>query len=104
MGGFLSFSGFADNEIRGERGGSARAGYYYQLWRLGSTLGGDVVVGGWVEMGQLWTKSQSVSFDDVMLGYTLFLGADTMAGPFYLVMGSAEGGAYRFYLVLGRTL
>ncbi len=96
LGGFLSLSGFNDDELRGQNMGVARLGYYYRLF-------GAFHLGGWLEAGNVWDASDDFG-RDLIGSSTLLLGADTLAGPIYFAYGVAEGGNSRIYVTLGRSL
>ncbi len=58
--------------------------------------------GGWLEPGNVWQSSDDLG-DDLIETSTLFLGAETLAGPLYLAYGVAEDGNDRFYLSIGKN-
>ncbi len=62
-------------------------------------IGKRVLVGGWLEAGNVWSDSAEIGFDN--LRYTATLGAETVIGPAYLALGIAEGGRSRIYLAIG---
>jgi NTE family protein len=93
-GGFLRLSGFQENELAGQHFGLARIMYYWQF-RDGIYLGVSA------ELGNVWQDSSDIGFADSILAGSAFLGADTPIGPFYLGLGSAEGGHHSAYLFLG---
>ncbi|MCP3956511.1 MAG: BamA/TamA family outer membrane protein [bacterium] len=95
LGGFLSLSGFKEEQLRGQYFGVARIGYYYRLF-------GKFYAGGWLETGNVWQSSDDLG-DDLIETSTLFLGAETLAGPLYLAYGVAEDGNDRFYLSIGKN-
>ncbi len=83
MQGQLSLSGFQPGQLRGQYFGVARLGYYYHLF-------GNFYTGGWIETGNVWQSSDDLG-DDLIGASTLFLGAETLAGPLYVAYGVAEG-------------
>ena len=96
LGGFLSLSGFAENELRGPHFGVIRLGLYRNVWR-------NYYLGGWLEGGNVWQQSSDIGFDDLIVAGTLLIGLDTVLGPAYLALGQAEQGDNKIYLSLGRT-
>ncbi|GGO88493.1 patatin [Marinobacterium nitratireducens] len=100
LGGLLSLSGFASNQLSGEQAGVLTAVYYrrfdplpYFQWYLGGST----------EYGGVWEDKQDIGDDGLFAG-SLFLGADTPIGPVYLGVGLAEGGHRAVFFNLGRTL
>jgi NTE family protein len=55
-----------------------------------------------LEVGNVWQDRDDVGFDDLRVGGSLFLGADTILGPVYVGYGMADRGNDAFYLFLGR--
>ncbi|MEM1248753.1 MAG: patatin-like phospholipase family protein [Acidobacteriota bacterium] len=102
VGGLLSFSGFHEDELRGQEFGVARAGYLREL-SSGGTFLRRTVAGGWLEAGQVWTLGQDPSLDDLETSFTLTLGAETLVGPVYLAYGYAREGKGRLYILVGRN-
>lgn len=85
--------------LRGDHYGVVAAGYLRSMARLPDFLGGSIFLGGWLESGS--------AFDDIDLAQlktNISLGApaDTLVGP-VLVGGSFDfGGAWRYYIGVGR--
>lgn len=98
LGGFLNLSGFNQQELSGANLGLARAIYLHKL----STGLIDTYAGASLEVGNVWEDRADIRFDNLRLGSSLFLGADTFIGPLYLGYGLADGGYDALYLFLGR--
>ncbi len=98
LGGFLNLSGFNQQELSGANLGLARAIYLRKL----STGLIDTYAGASLEVGNVWEDRADIRFDNLRLGSSLFLGADTFIGPLYLGYGLADGGYDALYLFLGR--
>ena len=58
--------------------------------------------GGSLEVGNAWQRSGDIDFDNTIFAGSLFLGADTVIGPFYLGYGLAEEGRDAVYFYLGQ--
>ena len=58
-------------------------------------------VGATLESGNVWQNKDDIKFDTLIMAGSLFLGVDTVIGPFYLGYGRAEGGKDSYYLYLG---
>ncbi len=98
LGGFLNLSGFNQQELSGSNMGLARAIYLREL-RAGLV---NTYAGASLEVGNVWDKRSDIRFDELRVGSSLFLGADTIIGPLYLAYGLADGGYDALYLFLGR--
>ena len=104
MGGFLNLSGFSKNEISGRYTGIARLVYLRKIAGHGLTAFKiPVYLGGSLEKGNAWNKSDDIRFSSALWAGSVFIGADTYIGPLYLGGGFAEGGHSALYLYLGQT-
>lgn len=104
MGGFMNLSGFSKDEISGRYTGLARLIYLYKIAGHGLTaFKMPVYLGGSVEKGNAWNRSDEIRFDSAVLAGSIFVGADTYIGPLYFAYGFAEGGRSSLYLYLGQT-
>ena len=103
LGGFYSFSGYGEGELRGQYFGVGSLGYFYRIARLPATLGEGVYAGGWFDAGNVWDRSEDIKPEILRVGGTVALGADTVIGPIFLAYGQAEREIHRFYFSLGRT-
>ncbi|MEM9294027.1 MAG: patatin-like phospholipase family protein [Acidobacteriota bacterium] len=102
VGGFLSFSGFQQDELTGQDFGVLRAGYLYRL-SGGGTFARRTFLGSWVEAGNVWADGQDPGFDDLIYSMTAGVGVDTLIGPIFFAYGWADEGSGRFYLGIGRN-
>lgn len=93
-GGFLRLSGLNQDELAGQHFGLLRAMYYRQF-------GKRFYAGASGELGNVWQDTSDIGFDDAIIAGSVFIGADTPVGPFYLGYGHAEGGEQSLYLFLG---
>jgi NTE family protein len=98
MGGFLNLSGLNQRDLSGPYAALARTMY---LRDLGTGLV-RTYAGASLEVGNVWQDRDDVGFDDLRVGGSLFLGADTILGPVYVGYGMADRGNDAFYLFLGR--
>jgi NTE family protein len=104
MGGFLNLSGFSKDELSGRYTGLARLVYLRKIAGHGlTTFKIPVYLGGSLEKGNAWNKSEDIKFDSLIWAGSLFIGADTYIGPLYFAYGFAERGHNALYLYLGRT-
>jgi NTE family protein len=77
---------------------------YKRLMKLPTFVGTGVYVGCSFETGNAWMTSSDVRWDNLRYAGSLYLGADTLLGPFYFGWGRASGGFHSFYLALGLPL
>jgi NTE family protein len=102
LGGLFRLSGLQTDQLYGDELVLGRLLYSYRISRLPAILGGNIVAGFSVEAGNNWTRGQKASLSDLIYAGSVYFGADTFAGPFYLAYGQAEGGRGAFYMYLGR--
>jgi NTE family protein len=101
LGGPLRLSGYRINEFSGRRMAFGRVMYYNRALPLPDILGSGVYFGGSLEAGKVRNRFDTVADTDTKYSASIFLGADTFAGPAYFGLGGAPGGRYSIYLLLG---
>ena len=101
LGGFLNLSGLRYQQLEGSYLALGRVVYYHRLARV-PYIGGDLYAGGSLEAGNTWQTRGDASTSDLITAGSVFVGADTFLGPFYLAYGRASSGASSFYLLLGK--
>jgi NTE family protein len=103
LGGPFSLSGLQRDELTGEA--FARAGMFY-LVKVNDAeprfFGVPLYTGGSLEAGNAWADREAAALDNVILGGSLFVGADTFLGPAFVGYGHAEGDRHSVFLFLGR--
>jgi NTE family protein len=102
LGGWLNLSGLGRDELIGDRYAIARLAYYRRLG-FESGLLGTPYIGGSLESGQAWLPDDDPSLSDFQLAGSLFVGTETVLGPFYFAYGLTESGQDKFYVLLGRV-
>ena len=80
---------------------SRRAMYYRRVLPLPDLLGSGVYAGASAEVGHISDRVDALPTPGTLYSGSLFLGADTFAGPAYLGVGVGTGGAFSAYLLLG---
>lgn len=101
LGGFQQLSGFRVGQVGGNVLAFGRMTYYHRLpWE--SPLARALFAGGSIELGNAWLRRSDASLKDLLVGRSLFVGADTALGPLYLSIVSAPKGYTGLYLFLGR--
>lgn len=102
LGGFLSLPGLRQNQLRGDRYLALHGIYYNRIANLPTVLGRGVYIGGTLDAGNTWGVGTRLKLGDLRYGGSLFVGADTALGPFYVAIGASQGGQEAIYLFLGR--
>jgi NTE family protein len=101
LGGPLRLSGFRINQFSGRDFAFARAMYYRRVFALPDILGAGVFAGASGEVGTIRDRVDGFPTPGTLWSASLFLGAQTAAGPGYLGVGLGNAGAFSVYLLLG---
>jgi NTE family protein len=101
LGGPLRLSGFRLNQFAGREYAFGRLMYYNRIFALPDLLGSGVYLGGSAEVGTIGSRYDGLPTPGTLYSGSLFLGADTFAGPAYLGAGFGNAGAFSVYLLLG---
>jgi hypothetical protein len=56
------------------------------------------------EAGNVWQRRSDISFDNSIIGGSVFFGMDTLIGPIYLAYGHSDTGESAIYIRLGPRL
>jgi len=64
-------------------------------------LGSGVYGGTSVEVGRMSDRVDGLSGSGTIWSGSVFMAADTFAGPLYFGIGAGEGGRWSLYLLLG---
>ena len=99
FGGLFELGGVNENEFSTENLVLLRAGVARQM---NSFLGSNMWVGGMLQHASTAADTDDLSFDDGILGGSMYLGWNTLAGPLYLGYGISEGGNNSLHLLLGK--
>jgi NTE family protein len=106
LGGLFNLSGLPTNALTGDNMAFGSLNYRYRLSDndFFGELSTPVYVGGTAEVGRAWYQYLNLDLpqEDTFTAGSLYMGADTILGPFYLGAGYTEGGYYNFYLNLGQ--
>ena len=101
QGGFLRFSGYILDQLVGDSYYMGRLVYTYRLADLPSALGKGIYLGGSIEGGEVRGRFDPTIAEGALYCGSLFLGADTTFGPFYLAYGRSWDGSGAIYVMLG---
>ncbi len=101
LGGPLRLSAFRLNQFSGRDYVFGRAMYYNRILPLPEILGSGVFAGASAEVGNIRNRADGLPSPGTQYSGSLFLGANTVAGPGYLGVGFGNNGAFSVYLLLG---
>ncbi len=102
LGGPFRLSGLLRGALTGDNMLLSRAVYYNEIDRFGPAfLDTPLYLGGSLEYGNVFEDTDDIKIDDMLVGTSLFLGADTYLGPMYLGYGYTEGGSHALFLLVG---
>jgi NTE family protein len=102
LGGFLNLSGLGFGELRAERCVVGRGISYIQLSRFDLGPLTSAIYGGLsVEAGNTYFQGDPVTWQSLIVGGSLFFGAQTPLGPAFFAWGTTESGEHRVYFVIG---
>jgi len=99
-GGLFNLSGFEYNQLSGQNFAQLGALYRRDFIDMGIM---EVSAGVGVDFGNVFQNRSDMSFDNALLGGSVFLAADTPLGPFYLGYGLAETSEGTFYVSIGNV-
>ncbi|KAA6182058.1 BamA/TamA family outer membrane protein [Thiohalocapsa marina] len=102
LGGFLKLSGYPNEQFRGNKYAFGSLVYYHRLSTLPPPLGKGLYLGGSLEVGRQWDVIEQLNPSETRYGSSLFFGADTWLGPFFLGFGLSGDGEITGYVNLGR--
>jgi NTE family protein len=102
LGGFLKLSGYANEQFRGNAYAFGSLVYYHRLATLTPPLGKGLYLGASLEVGRQWDVIEALNPSETRYGGSLFFGADTWLGPFFLGFGLSGDGETTGYVTLGR--
>jgi NTE family protein len=98
LGGFLRLSGFEEGRLSGQQSGLARLVY---MRRINDIQRFTAYAGASLEAGNVWAQPGDIGGGDLVVGGSLFIGADTPIGPLYFAYGRNDTGEGSVYLYLG---
>jgi NTE family protein len=102
LGGFLNLSGTPLGALPGPQAFLAELVTYYRMGDLPRVLGRAWYTGISLEAGDSWSRSTGFQWGNVKKAGSIFVGLDTIVGPFYAAWGKTYRGDSAFYLFLGR--
>jgi NTE family protein len=101
LGGPLRLSAFRLGQFSGREYAFGRLMYYKQIFPLPELLGAGVFAGASAEVGNIRDRSDGLPSPGTQYSGSVFLGANTFAGPAYLGAGFGNGCAFSIYMLIG---
>jgi NTE family protein len=101
LGGPLRLSGYRIDEFAGRRMSLGRVMYYNRAIRFPEILGSGVYGGASLEAGKMHDRVDGSDDGNTIWSTSVFIAANTFAGPMYFGFGLGEGGRYALYLLVG---
>ncbi len=110
LGGLFNLSGLPRNAVTGNNMGFASLVYRYRLTddNFFGSLGMPIYAGASIESGGVYYGEDKLKADELLYSESVYVGADTILGPFYLGLGTTQDPAhqqnyYSFHLSLGQA-
>ncbi len=102
LGGLFNLSGTPVGALSGSRVAASALLAYYRLGELPRGLGRGIYAGASLEAGDIGSQATGLKWNKLRKAGSVFLGLDTIVGPFYAGWGQTHRGDSSFYLFLGR--
>jgi NTE family protein len=101
LGGPLHLSAYRVNQFAGREFAFGRLMYYRRIFPLPDILGSGIYLGGSAELGRMSDRFDGLPSAGTLWAGSVFLGANTFAGPAFLGFGFGKAGAWSLYMLLG---
>jgi NTE family protein len=101
LGGPLRLSGYRIDEFAGRKMAFGRLSYYNRVLPLPDILGSGMYAGATLEAGEVRSRFDRLPAGNTIWSGSVFLAANTFAGPAYFGVGKGEGDRWSLYLLLG---
>lgn len=101
LGGFLKLSGFASEQLSGDKVSYAHVRGEHILGRMPLGLRGDMRVGVALEAGRIRKPLSEPNLTGRLDSVALYLGGDTPVGPVYVGLGRSSKGQTNVYFFIG---
>lgn len=101
LGGFLSLSGFSEDQLSGQYAAMALATYYYRLNRKSTLFDTPIYLGGSFEVGNVYQDFEDIGFNDAVYAGSVFAGMKSPIGPLFIGIGTNDEGSTSLYFTIG---
>jgi NTE family protein len=101
LGGFLSLSGFSEDELSGQYAAMLLGTYYYRLNQQATLFDFPLYVGGSLEVGNVYQSFEQIGFDNAVYASSVFAGMNSPLGPVFIGIGYNDKGNTSLYFSIG---
>jgi NTE family protein len=101
LGGFQQLSGYKVGQVAGNHLALGRIEYYHRL-AMNPGVARALFMGGSIEVGNAWQRASDIGLQQLKMGYSLYVAADTGLGPVYFGWVHAKSRSPSIYLFLGK--
>ncbi|MBL4870415.1 MAG: patatin-like phospholipase family protein [Robiginitomaculum sp.] len=101
LGGFLSLSGFSNDEISDQYSAMAFGTYYYRLNKQATLFDLPLYIGGSLEMGNVYPSYEQIKLADAIYASSIFAGLKSPLGPVFVGIGYNDKGNTSLYFSIG---
>jgi NTE family protein len=101
LGGFQQLSGYKVGQVAGNHVALGRIEYYRRL-AMNPGVARALFMGGSMEVGNAWQRASDIGLQQLKMGYSLYVAADTGLGPVYFGWVHAKSRSPSIYLFLGK--
>jgi len=101
LGGFLSLSGFSEDELSGQYAAMILGTYYYRLNQQATLFDFPLYIGGSLEAGNVYRSFDQIGFDQAIYASSLFAGMRSPLGPVFVGVGYNDKGNTSLYFSIG---
>ena len=101
LGGFLSLSGFSEDELDGQYAAMVLGTYFYRLNQQATLFDFPLYIGGSLEAGNVYQSFDAISIDDAIYASSVFAGMKSPLGPVFIGVGYNDKGNTSLYFSIG---
>ncbi len=101
LGGFLSLSGFSEDELSGQYAAMIFGTYYYRLNQQATLFDFPLYIGGSLEAGNVYQSFDQIGFEQAIYASSIFAGMKSPLGPVFVGVGYNDKGNTSLYFSIG---
>ncbi len=101
LGGFLTLSGFSEDELSGQYAAMILGTYYYRLNQQATLFDFPLYVGGSLEVGNVYQSFDNIGFNQAVYASSIFAGMRSPLGPVFVGIGYNDKGNTSLYFSIG---
>ncbi len=101
LGGFLSLSGFSEDEISGQYAAMVLGTYFYRLNEKATLFDFPLYIGASLEAGNVYQSFDKISLDQAIYASSVFAGMKSPLGPVFVGIGYNDKGNASLYFSIG---